>query len=427
MTELYSISIDNLFNRIKESIIVKNSFYTFLLQLLNYVLPLVLIPYLTRMLGKEGFGKVAFTQSFVSLANVLIEYGFSLSATREISQNRNDKNLLNKIVTLTIFSRFFLLTITFLIITPLFLVIPIFKQDIELFFVSYLLLFSLSLSTDWYFLGIENVKISSFAIIFGKILLLLLTFSVIKKNTDPVYYLIIFGTTTFISNIINILIVKRHVNFFLPNLKEVLLNLKNSISLFIFRITVSLYTSANAFLIGLILSPAQVGIYAGAEKIVKAMSGIWTPLMQVIYPRISNLVKENIQNAKKLLNIVIVLFGIIGISLTIILFLGAEFLSNIILGSAYSESIVIIKILSPVVLLIAMSNILGILWLLPLKRDKNFNYLIMIAGITNIILGLPLTIALGTIGMAISVVLTELLVTLGCLYLINKFKEISFV
>lgn len=414
-------------SRVRNSIIVKNSVYTFLLQGANYVLPLLIIPYLTRTMGKDGYGKIAFTQSFVMLAGILTEYGFSLSATREIAQNRNDKQKLNEIVSLTIYSKLFLVLITFLLITPLFLVIPIFKENFDLFLVSYFMLFAIALNTDWFFLGIEFVKLSSFAIIFGKLLLVILTFLLVTSNSEPVIYLIIFASTTLIANSINLFMVKNRINFIFPELTEIIKNLKNSISLFVFKFTVSLYTSANAFVVGLILSPAQVGIYAGAEKITKAIVGFWTPLSNVIYPRINNLLKVNFPKAKKLMRLVAVVYAVVSIALTLLLFIGAEFLTHLILGEAFAQSTDIIRLLSPIVFLIAMSNVTGILWLLPLKRDRQFNYIIITAGIINIVLGVPFTIFWGPIGMALSVLLTEFFVTASCFYLISKIKENSVV
>ncbi len=324
--------VNKFINHFKNSLIVKNSVYTFLLQGANYLLPLTVIPYLTRTMGKDGYGKIAFTQSFVMLASLLTEYGFSLSATREIAQNRNDKKKINEIVSLTIYSKLFLVILTFLLITPLFIIIPIFKENFDLFLVSYFMLFSVALNTDWFFLGIEFVKYSSFAIIFGKFLLVIFTFLLVTVNSKPVIYLIIFAFTTFIANSINLFLVKKRINFIMPEFAGIIKTLKESISMFVFRFTVSLYTSANAFVVGLILSPAQVGIYAGAEKITKAVVGFWTPLSNVIYPRINNLLKENFAKAKRLMKLISVFYAVVSIILTLLLFIGAEFITKLILG-----------------------------------------------------------------------------------------------
>ncbi len=419
--------IFTIIKEIKKNIIFRNSVYTLLIQGTNYILPLIIIPYLTRTLGKDGYGKIAFTQSFALLAGVLIEYGFALSATREIAQNRNDKDKIDKLVSITIFSKLFLSLITFFLIIPINFLIPIFNENKDLFFVSYFLLITTALNTDWFFLGKEKLNLFSINTIIGKSLHIILTLILINRNSTPVFYLIIFSSSNLITNLINLFLIKRNVLIKIPNIKDIIQYLKDSVNLFTFKLAVSLYTSANAFIIGLLLSPSQVGIFSGAEKITKAIVGLWTPLTTVIYPRINNLLKENITKAKELIKIATVFYAILSFTFTIILFLTAKFLTELILGNNFSDAVSIIKILSPIVFLVAMSNVTGILWLLPHKRDKEFNFIIMIAGVINILLGIPLTIYWELTGMAISVLLTEMFVTSGCFYLVAKLKESTIV
>lgn len=386
-----------------------------------------MIPYLTRTLGQEGFGKVIFSQSFVMLANILPEYGFSLSATRDIAANRSNYDKLCLIVSNTIYSKFFLLTISCLIISPLGFIIPIFRDNLDLFLISFLLLFSMSINSDWFFYGMENLKYYTLATVLGKTTLVIMTFFLINNHSKPYVYLLIFSITTLITNVINLILLGKQVDFIKVKFNYILKNIREALNLFIFKLSVSLYTSSNSFLVGLILGPKEVGIFSGAEKIIKAFVGIWGPLNNTLYPRLNNLLSTDIKKAKKIIKSALFLYALLSLGLVIFLLFLGDNIAVLFLGKDFLNSSEILKFLSPIIFLIAISNVLGILWLLPLKKDKQFNFVIISAGLINLALGIPLTISFGILGMAISIVITELYVTLGSIYLVSKIKEFRIV
>lgn len=402
---------------------IKNSFYNFIIQFSNYLIPLLLIPYLTRTLGQESFGKIAFTQSFVMLANILPEYGFSLSATRDIASNRSNVELLGLIVSKTIFSKLALLIVATIIISPLYFIIPIFKDDVILFLSGFILLATISINTDWFFLGMESLKSYTIATVLGKIILISFTFYFIDNKSNPHTYLLILAFSTLLTNFINLLNLKNKVKLIIPRFNEILVNIKESVNLFVFKFTVSLYTSANAFIVGLLLTPKEVGIFSGAEKIVKAFAGLWVPMNNAIYPRVNNLINKDFNAAKKIIKVSLLFYSFLSLTLVIFLIFFGEKIVIVFLGRNFIEAAELLKILSPIIFLIAVSNVLGILWLLPLKRDKEFNFIIISAGILNLLLGVPLTNYFGITGMAISITITEFFVTIYCIYTVSKFKE----
>lgn len=409
--------------------LIENSIFSVLIHISNYVIPLLIIPYLTRVYGSDGFGKIAFTQSFVALASIFIEYGFSLSSTRELSKNLNDIQKINDITVLTIGSKLILYVLTGILIYPLKFILPIFGQDIGLFLVSYLILLSLSLNIDWFFLGLQTLRIYAFLNFIGKIILLLLVFIFLKSGSEPYFYLLILGSIQLISNLIGILLINKiyQISFFLPKLKTLIIYIKNSFNLFFFKLTVSLYTSANSFIVGLITDTNLTGLYAGAEKITRAFAGIWAPLNNVLFAKMSELTGKNINYAKKIFKIVLIIYFFLGLTLSFILFFEAEKIVSLILGSKFTDSVKLIKIQSFVVFLIAGSNSLGLLWLIPLKKDKEFNIIISIAGLVNILLGTILTFLYNIYGMAVSVLLVEFFVTIACFFTIQTKKEIKIV
>lgn len=410
------------FFRLNNNLIIKNSYYNFLLQFSNYIIPLILIPYLTRTVGQEGFGKIAFAQSFVLIASIFTDFGFQLSASREISYFKDKLEIVSEITSNTLYTKILLLFLTIILTTPFLYILPIFSNNQEFYTVGLLLIFTKTFGLEWYFYGLENIKVYTFLQIIGKFFLIILVFSFVKRQEDAFLYLLFWGITSFIVNILNFFFIVKHINFTKFNLNRVFTHIKKSFNLFFFNISVNLYTNANTIIIGLLLPPAQVGLYSAGEKIIRSIIGLWQPLTTVLYPRINHLIFNNIDKAKKLFWISIIFYGLLGLILTLFVFVFSNYIVINFLGLNFKGSIIIIKILSPIILIVALSNVLGILFLLPLKLEKQFNLVLILTGTLNILISVPLIKFFNIKGMAYSFLMSEIIVLIGCIILFKKYN-----
>ncbi len=406
--------------RIKNNIIVTNSLYTFLTQAANYILPVLVIPYITRVLGSENFGKVAYTQSLCLILSLITDYGFTLSATRDIAQNKNNISLVNNIVNNVINVKIYLIFFSYVLLFLLFNFTSLFKISSPYYYVSFLLVLSYSANTTWFFLGIEKLRFPTFIVILFKLFFVVLVFILVKQKNDGAVYLLLFAITNLIGNLINNIYIYKNLKFRFIKLIDCCIILKESFSLFFFKVAVSLYTSANNFILGSILEPSLVGVYAGAEKLVKAIVGLWMPLSNVIYPRINYLLANKPKEAQKLIFKTLIIYFFSSLLITILFVIFADFFVKLFLGENFIDSIQIMQVLAPIIVLIALSNVTGILWLLPRKKDKEFNTIIVIAGILNILFALILVKLYGPLGMAYSVLIAESFVTLSTIILFAK-------
>jgi PST family polysaccharide transporter len=190
--------------------------------------------------------------------------------------------------------------------------------------------------------------------------------------------------------------------------------------MFFFRSAVSLYTTANAFILGLFVPPAQVGFYGGAEKIAKAILAMLNPASQALYPRMNSLIARDSKRATQLARGTLMFFGVVGVSLGVMVAGAAPLLIRVLLGPAYEPAIPILRVLAILIPVIALSNVLGIQWMLPLGLDSIFNAIIFSAGFVNICLAVLFAPRFGPIGMAWAVVLSELFVTASMFVLLWK-------
>jgi PST family polysaccharide transporter len=165
---------------------------------------------------------------------------------------------------------------------------------------------------------------------------------------------------------------------------------------------------------------AIVGYFAAAEKIVKAVQGLLGPVSQTIYPYISKLMNESVELGIKFIRKATFIIGGISFGLSLILFIFADSVINILLGPKYYDSVVVLKILAFLPFIIALSNILGIQTMLTLNYKKEFSSILILASIINIISALIMVPILKHIGISLSVLLSEIFVTISMIHFLNK-------
>lgn len=394
------------------------------LQWFNYLFPLIMIPYLTRTLGPMNWGILSIIQSYVIYLNILIEYGFTLSATREVAKVREDKDRVAELIGSVLGGQLILVCLSILLTFFIWLLFPVFHRHPLL--VTFGLLWSIaqSLNLIWLYQGLEKLQFISIVDICFKVLVLISIFIFVKKPEDIEKVLLIQGMGSFATLAVTIFVTWRIYKFRLPSLGDCLVTLKLGWSMFLFRSAVSLYTVANVLILGVFASPAIVGYYAAAEKIAKAITSLINPITSALFPRFSYLVNQSREKAFKLAKISFI--GIVSASfiLALIVFIFAPLIITSLLGSGFSDSINILRILCILIPVIAISNVLGIQWMIPLGLDNQFNKIILSAGIVNVLLAFLLTPKYLHFGMAYTVVVTELFVT-GTIFLILKSRGLN--
>jgi PST family polysaccharide transporter len=187
---------------------------------------------------------------------------------------------------------------------------------------------------------------------------------------------------------------------------------------------VTLYTAGNAFILGLFVAPELVGYYAGAEKISRAFVGILNPISQTLYPRLSHLVSHAQNQAARLARISILVMVSAGTGIGTAVFLLAPFIVHTVLGPHFGPSVAVLRILALLVPLVALGNVLGIQWMLPLGMDRAFNKIVLLAGGINLVLALVLAPIYMDKGMAWAVVIAETFVSVS-MYLVLRSQNLD--
>jgi PST family polysaccharide transporter len=393
------------------------------LQGANYILPFITLPYLVRVLGPEKYGLIAFAQAFIQYFNVLTDYGFNLSATREISIHREDKEKVSEIFSSVMIIKFALLILSFLVMSIIVFSFERFRKDWEIYFLTFGMVIGQVLFPVWFFQGIERMKYITFLNITAKLIFTVSIFVFIHKASDYIYVPLLNSLGFIVAGIMALWIVFRDfgIDFRFPGLEALKYQLKEGWYIFISTVAISLYTISNTFILGLFTNNTIVGYYSAAEKLIKAVQGLLTPISQTVYPYISKLTKESKERTIKFIKKLTLVIGGFSFVFSVFVFIFADFIVKVILGDQYLESILVLKILSFLPFIIALSNIFGIQTMLTFGYKEAFSKILITASLINILLAFILVPLYKHVGISFAVLISEIFVTVSMfLYLQHK-------
>jgi PST family polysaccharide transporter len=397
----------------ENKILFRNFSALTVLQIGNYLFPLVTFPYLVRVLGPAKYGLVNFAAAFAAYFTIIVNYGFHLSATREISVIRDDAEKLARKFWTVIFTKFLLLLLSVPLFAILIFSFEKFSSNVSVYTLSFLAVFGAALFPDWFFQGIEKMKAIAVINLSVKALWVVAIFLFVKSADDILLLIFLNGVSLSVIGLIGLLYAKFSfaLKFVLPSSKEIFNQLKSGYHVFLSTISISLYTTSNVFILGLIAGDVAVGYFTAADKIRIAVQGIFSNAGQTIYPRVAKLFRESRQKAIGFLRKYLKILLAILLPLTLVLLLGAEFVVKVLLGLQYLESVAVLKILIFLPLLIALSNVYGIQIMLNTGYKKEFTKIVFTAGALDIIFALILTPYFSEIGTAVAVLFAEFYVT----------------
>lgn len=404
--------------------IAKNYTYNVIYQILSVIIPFITVPYVSRVLGAEGIGINAYTASIVQYFAIFGSLGIGLYASRTVAYKRDDKEELSK----AFWSIFTLQCVLCSISFTLYIIFTIFFVDkyklIQV--IQALNLLSIAIDISWLFVGIEDFKKLIIRSIFFRILGVVCIFVFIKTPEDLWKYIVISTLSVFLGQIVMWAYLKNIVNKVKITFKDITSHLKPSLELFIPQIAIHVYLVVNKTMLGVMSTTQEVGFYESADKIVKISLASITAIGGVMLPRISNSFAKGEKDKVNyyiytVLNFVSYLaipfmLGMIGVS--------RQFISWF-LGSEFTKCSTLLIILSPIVIAIAWSNVMGMQYMIPTGRTSEFTISVVVGAVLNLGLNLVFIKNFQSIGAAIATVLAEIAVTSTQMYFLRNDIKIS--
>jgi len=416
---------DGLLGSSKEKRVIITNFYSLgLLQIANYIFPLVTLPYLVRVLGVERYGLIAFAQAFTQYFVVLTDYGFQLSGTREVSLFRLDNNKISRIFSSITVVKGIILIFCFILLLFLVFLVPRFREERLVYIFAFGMVFDSVLFPVWLFQGMEEMRYITVRNIVAKVIFTIAIFVLIKEESDYVYVLLVNSLGLIISGLISLRIMTKRFNivFKFPDFSQISLQVKEGWHIFLSKMAINLYTSSNTFILGLFTDNTLVGYYAAGEKIVRTIIAMFNPVFQSLFPFFTkSAVVSEAKTARRLMKILKITF-FVSMPLTILLFTSAGSVVNAFLGEEFGPTVFVLRILSPLVFVVPASSIFANLGLLSFKFDRYLSKIYLGGALLNVIL---LFFFLGVLnlkifGAAIVCLCVELTLTVAMILKLNS-------
>ena len=402
--------------------IKKNYIYNLMYQILVMILPLVTTPYLARVLGAENIGIYSYTLSITTYFILFGSLGIAMYGQREIAYVQENVKNRSKI-----FKEIFLLRLITMTIS-LIVFYFVFCRNGE--YKTYYLIFSLEIIANifdisWFFQGLEEFKKIVIRNMMVKIISIICIFVFVKTGSDLIKYILIYAVSVLLGNISLWLYIPKYIIKVKYSQINIVRHLKPTLLLFVPQVAVQIYTVLDKTMIGaLVLDKSEVGFYEQAQKIVKMCLTLATSLGTVMIPRIASTFSkgdtkklgEYMNNSFSFIMILAfpIMFGLISIAKSFV---------PIFFGPGYDKVSILICTISPIIVAIGLSTVIGTQYLMPTKQQNKLTISVVCGAIINIILNFALIKKYGAIGASVSTVIAEFTVAFIQFYLVrNKIK-----
>ena len=401
--------------------LIANFSYLSIIEIIGILLPLISYPYLIRIVGAQSYGVVVFAQAIISYMTIVVNFGFNVSATKQVSENRTDVKTLNKIYSSIIYLKFLLFIICCII---LFLILCLIGYEYTFIVICFLgLCVQEVFYPTWLYQGLEDMKFITIITFLSKCSFLLLIFLFIHDADDYVYIPIFYSIGGILTSLVSIILVRKkfNINFVKVPIWQMKQDFRNSLPFFASRLSSVIMERTNVIAIGSFFSYEMVAVYDLCTKIVSILKTPYSLVAQVVYPNVSR--NGNMAVIKKILS---PLF-LSGICLSLLVVLTSRWIVLFLGGEELYDAIFILKLMVWYVPFVGISYLFGASVLVVKNHSKEYNlsvvYSVLLYLIMMVFFYLFNSINLYT--MTLTFLLPEIFISLYRVYIAKKYNLLT--
>lgn len=410
----------------KQHSVKKNFFYSSILTVSNYLFPMIVFPYVSRVLGVTNIGICNFVDSIVNYFMLFSMMGITVMGIREISSVKSDRMEMSR-------SFFSLIVINgiFTVLSAIALLVTAFTVESlqgyrHLLFISLFKLVGNFLLIEWFFKGLEDFKFITNRTILVKLLYVASVFIFVREQDDYVVYYILSVMMVFVNAIFNGIYASRKVKFTLRGI-QIKKYMNPFLYLGLYMILTNMYTSFNVIYLGFVKGDAEVGFYTTATKLYTIILSLFTAFTSVMLPRMSALLSEKKEDEFfALIHKSMQMLVTLGVPVVLLSTLYSSQIIHILAGGGFEGAILPARIVMPLMLIIGIEQILVIQIMMPFKQDKVIFRNAVIGAAVGITLNLALVSMLGSTGSAIVWVVSEISVLLLSQMHVSRMYSVAF-
>lgn len=399
--------------------VIENFFSLSVLNAVNIVLQLITLPYILGVVGKANYGIYAYVFMVIQYIILFSTYGFNFSATKQISQLRDDNSAVTRIYNAVIGCK----TVIALVLVLAVVACSrwVFEESIgfEMFLLGTGMILGDIMNPVWLFQGMEKMKYMTLVNSTSKILFTVLVFFVVR-SVDDFYLLILLNSCGYLlAGILSLVLARKQfkVRIALPGVRDMIAQFKDGGAMFGSTFGMNLYRNAHVLILKHLASNEAVGLFSAAEKVIHGFQSVIQPAAQALFPHVSlrfkgRSVKENVALMKK------VMLPFVGFAFVAALFvyIFAPWISDVLCGTEFRECVPLIRIMSLVIIFGEVNCIAGIVGLVNMDRQNYFFRSVLIAGVCSCLITLALVKGYGAYAGAVSLSASEALLMGMCLF-----------
>ena len=404
--------------------LVATALYLYLLQGLNFLIPLLSVAYLVRILGPQIYGLIAFAQAFVAYALVVTDYGFPLTAARDVSVSRANPSDLARIFWTTMMTKLLLLTVCLVVVGLVVGFVPDLRKDWRIFAACSMALIGNLAFPIWYLQGIERLPRAALILLLSRCVLTASVFVFVRSPSDSLAAALLMSTPLLVGGLGALLFQRTcyPLEFYRPSFLDVRNCLAEGWHIFAGSVSTTLYLQTNAFVLGILVDKQAVAYFSVAYSIVLAVQGLSIPATQSAYPRISLLFSTSPALAWRLTRkLALTILPMMAIA-SVLLAVFTKPLIQFTAGMQYMASISVVRVMAALPFLISAAAILGPCVMVNVNLSRQLMWVYIAIGAINVLLLPHLVRSYAATGAATALVIAEFLgpVAMLCSLWVNR-------
>lgn len=390
-------------------VVMKNFASLSVLQAITYLLPVIILPYLFRVIGPEKFGLISFAQAFVQYFMILTDYGFSISATKEISLCREEHDKVCTVFSSVMTIKIVLAFLSLLALGIILYFVPKFRNDWMVYVFSFGAVVGNTLFPVWFFQGTEKMKHIADLNIIGGIIFVISILFFVRGPRDYLMVPLINSCVFLITGLLGLYVVFRkfRVSFKFQGYKNIRQQLKAGWDIFISIVAINAYTTTRIFTVGLLTNNVITGFYSIAEKVANlAQTFPLASFSQALFPRLNKIFHKNKNKALEIMQRIQHITINVSLICLPIIFIFAHLIVRVVCGKDYPETLLSLRLLLISVFFVA-SNAFRVQFLLICGKTHIYSRIHVVMALIGLPLIFLLTYSFSYVGAAIATVAIE--------------------
>lgn len=393
----------------------------------NYIMPLMVFPFLMHVLGPKKFGLLSFSLATVQFLILLTDYGFNYSATKNISIAGKDKKIISEVFFRTMWAKLLLCMLCLLVLLFMVEVLDTYNSIKELLFINFLAVVGTVIYPLWLFQGLERMGAITLFSVLSRACVLICFYFFVKGEGDINKAMFLLAVPNILAGFFALLTIYRErlvcwVGF---SVREVKKSLLEGGQVFSSTLLTSMYTLMTPVVIGFVAGPVSVGYLNVANTVKQAVCGVFSPLLQAYFPRINALYVNDKEAswalASKIFKYVLLVLFFISVGL----FLMSALIVEKAFGVQYADAIPVLKILAFAPFFIMANSVMGLLFMIPRGDMKGYLGSIAAGAVFSLIIVIPAAYYLKESGGALTLLLVEVVVSAFMIFRIRFYKKES--